>query len=54
MVSKLNTSRALNEIEHDPALQCDEVRYLVDFIRTSKRGVVLRRPTRRDEMVADD
>jgi UDP-N-acetylglucosamine acyltransferase len=54
MVSKLNTSRALNEIEHDPTLQCDEVRYLVDFIRSSKRGVVLRRPTRRDEMVADD
>jgi UDP-N-acetylglucosamine acyltransferase len=54
MVSKLNTSRALNEIEHDPALQCDEVRYLVEFIRSSKRGVVLRRPTRRDEMVADD
>jgi UDP-N-acetylglucosamine acyltransferase len=54
MVSKLNTSRALAEIEHDPALQCEEVRYLVNFIRSSKRGVVLRRPTRRDEMVADD
>ncbi|MBI2219831.1 MAG: acyl-ACP--UDP-N-acetylglucosamine O-acyltransferase [Acidobacteria bacterium] len=54
MVSKLNTSRALHQIEHDPELQCDEVRYLLDFIRSSKRGVVLRRPTRRDEMVADD
>ncbi len=54
MVSKLNMSRAVAEIEHDPTLQCDEVRYLVDFIRTSKRGVVLRRATRRDEMVADD
>jgi UDP-N-acetylglucosamine acyltransferase len=54
MVSKLNTSRALTEIEQDPRLQCDEVRYLLEFIRTSKRGVVLRRPTRRDEMVADD
>ncbi len=54
MVSKLNTSRALHQIEHDPELQCDEVRYLLAFIRSSKRGVVLRRPTRRDEMVADD
>lgn len=54
MVSKLNTSQALAEIEHDATLQCDEVRYLLDFIRSSKRGVVLRRPTRRDEMVADD
>lgn len=54
MVSKLNLSRAVAEIEHDPGLQCDEVRYLVEFIRSSKRGVVLRRATRRDEMVADD
>jgi UDP-N-acetylglucosamine acyltransferase len=54
MVSKLNMSRAVAEIEHDPSLQCDEVRYLVRFIRSSKRGVVLRRATRRDEMVADD
>jgi UDP-N-acetylglucosamine acyltransferase len=54
MVSKLNTSRALAEIEQDRSLQCDEVRYLLDFIRSSKRGVVLRRPTRRDEMVVDD
>ncbi len=54
MVSKLNLSRAVAEIEHDPDLRCDEVRYLVDFIRSSKRGVVLRRATRRDEMVVDD
>jgi len=54
MVSKLNMSRAVAEIEQDPTLQCDEVRYLVDFIHSSKRGVVLRRASRRDEMVADD
>ena len=54
MVSKLNLSRAVAEIEHDASLSCDEVRYLVEFIRSSKRGVVLRRATRRDEMVADD
>jgi UDP-N-acetylglucosamine acyltransferase len=54
MVSKLNRSRALAQIEADPTLQCDEVRYLVEFIRSSKRGVVLRRASRRDETVADD
>jgi UDP-N-acetylglucosamine acyltransferase len=53
--SKLNTSRALTAIEHDPDLACEDVLYLVDFIRSSKRGVVLRRPVRRvEEMVADE
>jgi acyl-[acyl carrier protein]--UDP-N-acetylglucosamine O-acyltransferase len=55
LTSRLNTSRALAEIEQDPGLQCEEVQYLVDFIRTSTRGVVLRRATRRvEEMVVDD
>lgn len=53
--SKLNTSRALQQIESDPALSGAEVRFLVDFIRDSKRGVILRRPTRRaEELVVDD
>lgn len=53
--SKLNTSRALVQIEQDPALTSPEVRYLVDFIRTSQRGVILRRPVRRaEELVADE
>ena len=43
LTSKLNTTRALAEIERDPALRCAEVQYLVDFIRTSTRGVILRR-----------
>jgi hypothetical protein len=31
------------------------VRYFVDFIRTSRRGVILRKPTRRaEELVADE
>ena len=47
--SKLNTSRALAQIEADPALSAPEVHYLVEFIRTSQRGVILRRPTRRHE-----
>ncbi len=55
LVSKLNTSRALAQIEADRALACDEVRYLVGFIRSSTRGVILRRPTRRmEEMVAGE
>jgi UDP-N-acetylglucosamine acyltransferase len=53
--SKLNTTRALVQIEKDPALTSPEVRYLVEFIRTSQRGVILRRPSRRaEELVADE
>lgn len=54
LVSKLNTSRALAQIEQDPDLACEEVQYLVDFIRHSKRGVVLRRGTRRLEELVED
>ncbi len=42
-MSKLNTTRALAQIEKDPRSGVPEVQYLVDFIRNSKRGVVLRR-----------
>ena len=53
--SKLNTSRALVQIEQDPTLTSPEVRYLVDFIRSSSRGVILRRPSRRvEELVVDE
>ena len=55
LVSKLNTSRAVSAIQADPSLSCPEVQYLVEFIRGSHRGVLLRRPTRRaDEAVADE
>jgi UDP-N-acetylglucosamine acyltransferase len=55
LLSKLNTSRALAQIDQDPTLTAPEVRYLVDFIRASQRGVILRRPTRRaEEMVAEE
>lgn len=55
LVSKLNTSRALRAIDDDPALACPEVRYLVEFIRTAKRGVILCRARRRpDDVVAED
>jgi UDP-N-acetylglucosamine acyltransferase len=49
-----NTSRALAQIERDPSLHCDEVRYVVDFIKTSSRGVGLRRPSRRLEEVVEE
>lgn len=53
--SKLNTSRALLRIEQDAGLAAPEVQYLIDFIRSSKRGVILRRPTRKaEELVADE
>jgi UDP-N-acetylglucosamine acyltransferase len=49
-----NTSRAVAQIERDPALQCPEVAYVVNFIRTSKRGVGLRRPSRRIEEAVEE
>jgi UDP-N-acetylglucosamine acyltransferase len=42
-----NTSRALAQIDRDPSLACEEVQYLTSFIRSSSRGVGLRRPSRR-------
>lgn len=55
LVSRLNTSHALREIEQDPTVACPEVANLVQFIRNSQRGVILRRPLRRaEEMVADE
>jgi UDP-N-acetylglucosamine acyltransferase len=53
--SKLNTTHALGRIQGDPSLDCPEVQYLVEFIRSSSRGVILRRAARRaEEMVFDD
>jgi len=53
--SKLNTTIALQQIEQDRSLACAEVQYLLDFIRTSQRGVILRRATRRaEEVLADE
>jgi UDP-N-acetylglucosamine acyltransferase len=50
-----NTTHALAQIEADSTLSSAEVRYLVNFIRTSQRGVILRRPTRKtEELVAEE
>jgi UDP-N-acetylglucosamine acyltransferase len=52
--SKLNTTSALRQIERDRTLACAEVQYLIEFIRSSRRGVILRRATRRQEEVLAD
>jgi UDP-N-acetylglucosamine acyltransferase len=50
-----NTTHALAQIEADPTLTSVEVRYLVDFLRSSQRGAILRRPTRKtEELVAEE
>ena len=49
-----DTTKALQQIQRDPSLACAEVEYLVDFIRSSQRGVILRRGTRRAEVLADE
>jgi UDP-N-acetylglucosamine acyltransferase len=50
-----NTTHALAQIEADPTLSSAEVRYLVDFIRSSQRGVTIRRSTRKtEELVAEE
>jgi UDP-N-acetylglucosamine acyltransferase len=52
--SKLNTTSALRQIERDKSLACEEVQYLAHFIRSSERGVILRRATRRQEDFAEE
>jgi UDP-N-acetylglucosamine acyltransferase len=53
--SKLNTTKAMQQIQRDQSLACAEVEYVLEFIRTSQRGVILRRATRRaEEVMADE
>jgi UDP-N-acetylglucosamine acyltransferase len=47
--SKLNATQALQKIESDSELACPEVEYLVRFIRTAPRGVIIRRGKVSDE-----
>jgi UDP-N-acetylglucosamine acyltransferase len=56
MQSKLNTTSALRQIRQDRTLAaCPDVQYLLDFIESSERGVILRRGMRRaEEMVAEE
>jgi UDP-N-acetylglucosamine acyltransferase len=48
-----NTSRALELIERDESLAAPEVSYLVNFITSAQRGVILRRPSRRVDDLAE-
>jgi UDP-N-acetylglucosamine acyltransferase len=52
--SKLNTTKAMQQIRRDRSLSCPEVEYLLDFIGSSQRGVILRRASRRAEVLADE
>lgn len=52
--SKLNTTQALQQIDQDPDVRCAEVDYLVTFIRSSTRGVTLRRGGRRPGDTGED
>ncbi len=47
LTSRLTPSKALQTIDGAPELACADVAYLVDFIRSSSRGVTLRRPNKR-------
>ena len=47
LTSRLTPARALEAIDGEGGLSCPEVRYLAEFIRSSSRGVTLRRPNLR-------
>jgi UDP-N-acetylglucosamine acyltransferase len=50
-----NTSRAIALIQKDPSLAVPEVDYLIDFIRSAaKRGVILRRPSKKADGLDDE
>jgi UDP-N-acetylglucosamine acyltransferase len=48
-----NTSRALQLIGRDRSLAAPEVKYLVDFINSAQRGVILRRPSKKVDDLVD-
>ena len=52
--SKLNTTQALEKIERDRTLACKEVEYVVEFIRSAPRGVIIRRGGKRGDETAED
>jgi UDP-N-acetylglucosamine acyltransferase len=51
--SRLNTADAVARLLADGAVEVAEVRALVEFIRTSKRGVVMKRRSRAAELDAE-
>src|SRR5437660_11569029 len=52
--SKLNTTRALGQIEQDRSLACVEVQERGDFSRTPRRGAIQRRASPRTEEGLDE
>jgi len=53
LTSRMSPSTALDVIAADPAIASPDVEYLVQFIRSSTRGVTLRRPTKRADGAGD-
>ena len=53
-VDEATVPSALQHIQQDRSLACEEVQYLLEFIRSSSRGVILRRARRAEEVLADE
>ena len=53
LTSRMSPSTALDVIAADPSIASPDVEYLVQFIRSSTRGVTLRRPTKRADGAGD-
>jgi UDP-N-acetylglucosamine acyltransferase len=53
LTSKLSPAKALDLIAADPAIASPDVAYLVEFLRSSTRGVTLKRPTKRADEAGD-
>ncbi len=53
LTSRLSPAKALDVIVADPAIASPDVAYLVEFLRSSTRGVTLKRPTKRADEAGD-
>jgi UDP-N-acetylglucosamine acyltransferase len=53
LTSRLSPAKALDVIAADPAIASPDVAYLVEFLRSSTRGVTLKRPTKRADEAGD-
>jgi UDP-N-acetylglucosamine acyltransferase len=53
LTSRLAPAKALDLITADPAIASPDVAYLVEFVRSSTRGVTLKRPTKRADDAGD-
>jgi UDP-N-acetylglucosamine acyltransferase len=53
LTSRLAPAKALDLIAADPAIASPDVAYLVEFVRSSTRGVTLKRPTKRADDAGD-